>query len=109
MCKKCKHCGVTDENQNFIGNQCRTCKNGLDRYGMNRLDQIALYESQNKKCKLCDKEIELFSRRKGNSGYIDHDHSTGKVRAVLCHPCNTALGYIENNLDLTKVKDYICP
>ena len=26
---------------------------------------------------------------------IDHDHGTGKVRDMLCLPCNTALGHIE--------------
>lgn len=107
--KKCKHCGVSDQDHSFIGNQCRTCKNGLDRYDMTRLDQIALYESQNGKCALCDKSVNLFSRRTGNSGYIDHDRTTGKVRAILCHPCNTSLGYIENNLSLNKLKEYLLP
>ena len=107
--RKCKHCGVTDEVYSFLGNQCRTCKNGLDRYNMNRLDQISLHESQNGKCALCDKPVDLFSRRKGNSGYIDHNHITGKVRAILCHPCNTSLGYIENNLSLERLKEYLLP
>jgi len=76
---------------------------------MNRLQQIALHEAQNGQCKLCKKDVDLFSRRKGNSGYIDHCHNTGKVRAILCHPCNTALGYIENNFTFDDLKEYICP
>ena len=103
----CKHCKIElGESRN--GFECQTCRNGIARYGLNRLDQIALYEAQNGKCALCEKPVVLFNRRKAHSGYIDHDHKTGKVRAILCHPCNTALGYIETHLNLEKVKRYIC-
>jgi hypothetical protein len=30
---------------------------------------------------------------------LDHDHSTGKVRGVLCHNCNTAIGKLGDTLD----------
>ena len=104
--RTCKHCN--DEMPEHVrGYQCNTCRQGLIRYGLNKLDQKALLESQEHKCKLCGKEVELFNRRKSTSGYIDHCHKTNKVRAILCHPCNTALGYIENNLDLEEVKKYI--
>ena len=39
---------------------------------------------------------------------IDHDHGTEKVRGVLCHNCNTALGLVKDNTEvLSKMIDYI--
>lgn len=29
--------------------------------------------------------------------YVDHNHETGKVRALICARCNTGLGFYEKN------------
>ena len=33
---------------------------------------------------------------------IDHCHKTHKVRGLLCHICNTALGQLNDSIDLLK-------
>ncbi len=100
--KKCKHC---DESHNMSGNICRVCKDGLYRYNMNRLDMLRLFESQDKKCFLCDKELEMFSGH--NGGMIDHDHETNQVRSVLCNRCNTVVGGFESHINKEKLLKYL--
>ena len=105
----CKSCGI-ELGPTRNGKQCQTCRNGIARYGMNRLEMLNLHESQNGKCALCDKNVEMFNRRKYDSGYIDHNHTTGAVRSILCHPCNTSIGYLENaNIDIDRLKQYLSP
>jgi hypothetical protein len=102
MSKSCKHCGIQHD---IKGYSCRVCKDGLYRYGMTRLDQIQLHDDQNKKCFLCETEVELFVGHKG--GFVDHDHKTGKVRGILCNRCNTVVGGLESHTNVKKLLEYI--
>lgn len=48
------------------------------------------------KCAICKKKIKL------NRHCMDHDHATGKVREVLCNPCNTGIGCFRDSPELLK-------
>lgn len=40
------------------------------------------------------------------STHVDHCHATGKVRGILCHRCNTKLGWFERYKDV--ILAYVC-
>jgi hypothetical protein len=39
--------------------------------------------------------------------YVDHDHETGKIRGLLCAPCNSTAGLLDNTERIFKVWDYL--
>ena len=42
------------------------------------------------------------------SVHLDHDHTTGKIRGVLCQTCNTGLGKLGDNIQgLLKALNYL--
>lgn len=64
----------------------------LKNYGLSIHDFETLLASQGGTCAIC-KKAEWNNRHP----YVDHDHSTGKVRGILCSKCNSALGMIGDN------------
>jgi Recombination endonuclease VII len=60
-------------------------------YGIS-LDQYnQLVLKQNNKCPICNQETKLF---------VDHNHSTGIVRGLICRDCNFALGLLKDSPEL---------
>jgi len=63
-----------------------------------------LLKKQNGVCAICGAE-----KNKNNTSLcVDHDHKTGKIRGLLCHLCNTAIGKFNDDiLMLEKAIEYI--
>lgn len=64
------------------------------RYGIGRADYDRMLTEQDGRCGICRTD-EPGSR---NSVWpVDHCHTTNKVRGLLCHRCNMALGYFKDD------------
>ena len=81
---------------------CKMCKKRYDklyyqykRYKVTKEDYEKMLKEQNGKCLICGRNFdEIYFPR---NTHIDHDHKTGKVRALLCNNCNVILGNAFDN------------
>lgn len=68
----------------------------LNKYKITVGDHNTLYTEQQGCCKICGKTEKDNKRRLA----IDHCHSTGTVRGLLCTKCNLMLGYAEDDTNV---------
>ena len=61
-----------------------------------------MYDIQRGCCAICGKNTILLLGRKRDLLVIDHDHTTGHIRGLLCNSCNLGLGLFHDNLTLLK-------
>lgn len=80
------------------------------RFGIS-LDEVQkMLSNQNGLCANigCSKPIRMGSVENNATFAVDHNHETGKVRALLCTRCNCMLGHIEKNRSLVPgMMDYL--
>ena len=75
----------------------------IKKYGITIKQELEMLEKQENKCAICGKKLSNLTEAN-----IDHDHSTGKVRGLLCNNCNTAIGMLRETPELfDKAKEYI--
>jgi hypothetical protein len=110
--KKCTKCGEQKLLSEFYADnsrrdkkqtKCKPChelakvKSRLGAYGLTKETYQQLFKNQNNCCAICKTEF-------GNTKHthIDHCHTTKKVRALLCHGCNTAIGLLKESPKIIK-------
>lgn len=88
----CKPC------HNQKGRESRERHNGSTRsyhlkarYGITAADAERMLEQQDGLCAIC---------RERPADHVDHDHLTGRVRALLCFNCNGGLGQFHDDPEL---------
>ena len=77
--------------------------NALRRFGLTPESFIELSAAQGDVCAICG-TVNANGRRLS----IDHNHMTGAIRALLCHPCNVTLGLMKDDpARLRAAADYL--
>ena len=108
--KVCRDCGEPRKSGTELCATCQTWGTQAKRYGLTARQLMSMYERQGGRCEICGREP---GKRKLS---VDHDHSCcngetscGKcVRALICNPCNVALGMMKDNADtLRRAADYL--
>lgn len=90
---------------------CRECESKKfrgwwleSRYGITVKDYNEMFEQQQGCCEICGRHQSEVSR----TFDVDHNHTTGKVRGLLCVDCNRCLGCVrENVITLAKAIEYL--
>jgi len=65
----------------------------MKEYGITQEMFEGMVESQGGGCALCGRHADEVAK----GLVVDHCHATGKIRGVLCGPCNNALGLLLDN------------
>ncbi len=74
-------------------------------YGISLEDFDRMFMEQEGKCAICGTD----SPGRGHPYFnVDHSHSTGEVRGLLCSNCNTGIGLLKDDyLTVQKAADYL--
>ncbi len=115
--KVCKTCGLekllihfsinyAGTSREKIRDKCHTCVNKATRgtysgrirvsclrHGIIDLQYIQMEFDQDRRCAICKQSKPLE---------IDHCHTTGKVRGLLCSNCNKVLGMVGDKIETLK-------
>ena len=62
------------------------------KYGITQEQFDGMVLAQNGRCAICKKAPKVFS--------IDHCHSNGQVRGLLCNKCNVAIGLLNDDTEV---------
>lgn len=97
FCSWCKQCNKEAIKKRYAENpeyrkQVKSNKY-LREFGITLEDYNLMYEEQNGNCAICKEHSSTHDRLLA----IDHCHTTGKIRKLLCKNCNLALGLIKEN------------
>lgn len=119
-CPECKQelslnmFGLNVSNYDFVHGYCKECMK--QRYIKNKDIHRAyaiqqnfnlsweqytnLFNEQDGKCAICNKDIYLAATDKNKTAHVDHCHKTGKIRGLLCARCNHGLGVFEDDIEV---------
>lgn len=112
--KRCQACDLEYSPTSYNQKWCDTCtgygkyKRRVRAYGLTAQNLECMLQQQNSSCKICCKKFDAaFSSDRGKMLYVDHDHSRGTVRGLVCLRCNLGLSFIDKADWLNSALKYV--
>lgn len=101
QCERSKKWRLENPERNYRSVRNATLK---IKYGITFDQYVEMFNKQGCQCAVCgEKESKGYGKMA-----VDHDHITGKIRGILCQPCNTSIGKMqENPVLIRKLAEYI--
>ena len=103
----CSLCGgsATVHYTGVVPELCRLCSRRVDHirrtYGLESHAYRQLLLSQDYRCSICLRLLELHGPP-STRPVVDHCHTTGQVRGLLCTTCNSGLGHLRDDVRLAQ-------
>jgi len=77
-----------------------SASNRKRKYDISSAEYDNMLEEQDNKCKICLTSFADITIKDGRTPvYIDHCHTTNKIRGLLCNCCNSGLGFFKDNTE----------
>ena len=70
------------------------CRRLQLKYDITQEEYARMYEEQGGRCKICGAKKDVL--------HVDHCHTTGKVRGLLCRHCNVGIGQMRDNVEILR-------
>jgi hypothetical protein len=95
QCKQCRSAYCKERNSSPQQRDKNREWSYKRRYGITSSEYDRMLSNQNGVCKICGSKD---SKKGGHRFTVDHCHTTGEVRGLLCGPCNLAIGLLGDNI-----------
>lgn len=100
----CKECVKICRKNNLNTRKYQQSWNLKRKFGLTSQDYNRMFEKQKGCCAICGRHQSEFKR----ALVVDHNHSTDKVRGLLCINCNLGLGHFKDSRGcLVKAVQYL--
>lgn len=67
-------------------------------YNITNAQFVALFDAQDRRCAICKTDAPQSKK----PWHLDHDHETGRLRGILCHFCNCAIGWADDDATIPR-------
>lgn len=93
-CKDC-HLGQSRQRWRRTGGRNQRLANLKSKFGLTEDQYAELLAAQGGGCAICGRTPEEMRKTLP----VDHCHTNGHVRGILCSPCNTGIGMFKDDVD----------